>query len=507
MSTTTSSQSNPFNFDNSYARLPDQFYGRVQPTPVEAPTLIRVNRALAETLGLDAGWLASPEGIAVLAGNHVPSGADPLAMAYSGHQFGHLSPQLGDGRAILLGEVFDQGGQRFDIQLKGSGRTPFSRSGDGRSALGPVIREYIMTEAMHALGVPTTRALAAVTTGETVMREGPQPGGVFTRVASSHIRVGTFQYFAVREDIAGVRALADHVIARHYPDCANADNPYGALLAAVVKAQAELIAQWLHIGFIHGVMNTDNMSIAGETIDYGPCAFMDAYDPATVYSSIDAQGRYAYGNQPNIGQWNLARLAEAMMPLFDTSVDTGASGDGDAALAVAQEALDGYIGQFERAYLGGLRAKIGLASEAPEDLELARDILRSMSKNKADFTNTFRALCDAAEDSNLDHLVSSGFETPGDFDEWAVRWRTRLEGDDQSAADRAIAMRKVNPAFIPRNHRVEEAIEAGVNNNDFTVFEKLISVLAQPYDDQPENADFKSPPRPEEVVHQTFCGT
>jgi len=493
----------PFPFDNSYARLPDHFYGRVQPTPVEAPKLIKVNRALAEALGLDADWLASPEGIAVLAGNHVPSGAEPLAMAYSGHQFGHLSPQLGDGRAILLGEVLSKDGQRFDIQLKGSGRTPFSRSGDGRSALGPVIREYIMTEAMHALGVPTTRALAAVTTGEMVMREGPQPGGVFTRVASSHIRVGTFQYFAVRDDVAGVRALADHVIARHYPDCTAEDNPYSALLKAVVQTQAELIAKWLHIGFIHGVMNTDNMSIAGETIDYGPCAFMDAYDPATVYSSIDQQGRYAYGNQPNIGQWNLARLAEALLPLLGARAGDGA----DTAMEIAQEALDGYISRFEQAYLGGLRAKLGLTSEEPEDLALARDLLRSMTKNKADFTNSFRALCDAAANPEKDEQVRSEFENPGDFDDWADRWRARLEGEDVPPNDRANAMRKVNPAYIPRNHRVEEAIEAGVNDNDFLVFEKLIGVLEKPYDDQPENAAYKLPPRSDQVVHQTFCGT
>ena len=450
-----------FNFDNSYARLPEHFYGRVAPSPVEAPGLIKVNRALAEALGLDADYLASKEGLEILAGNRLPEGAEPLAMAYAGHQFGHLSPQLGDGRAILLGEVVGRDGQRRDIQLKGSGRTPWSRSGDGRSALGPVIREYIMTEAMHALGVPTTRALAAVTSGEMVMREGPIPGGVFTRVASSHIRVGTFVYFAAQEDIEGVRVLADHVIKRHYPECAGGDNPYLEMLKAVIGRQAELIAQWLHIGFIHGVMNTDNMSIAGETIDYGPCAFMDAYDPAMVYSSIDHQGRYAYGNQPNIGQWNLARLAEAMMPLF--------ADDGDAALELAQEALDGYISQFERAYITGLRAKLGLISEDAQDIVLAQDLLRSMHKNKADFTNSFRALCDASEDPLVGNtqvgatLVGEQFDNPGDYEEWAVRWRQRLEGENVSGADRASAMRKVNPAFIPRNHRVEEAIEAGVN--------------------------------------------
>lgn len=487
------------NFDNSYARLPESFYAELAPLPVEAPELIRVNDALAIELGLDPDYLRSPDGMQILAGNSVPDGARPLAMAYGGHQFGHWAGRLGDGRALLLGEVIDGNGHRRDIQLKGSGRTPFSRGGDGRSALGPVIREYIMTEAMHALGVPTTRALAAVSTGEMVLRETPLPGGVFTRVASSHIRVGTFQWFAAEKDFDSVRALADHVIERHYPTCKEADNPYRELLYKVVAVQAALIAKWLHVGFIHGVMNTDNMSIAGETIDYGPCAFMDAYDPATVYSSIDAQGRYAYGNQPNIGQWNLARFAETLLPLL--------ADNDNKAIEAAQEVLDRFAELFQEAYVAGLRKKIGLVTEADGDIDLAQDLLRSMSKNKADFTNTFRALCGAAEDATHDTQVRSQFENPEVFDAWAQRWRARLADENIAQDARAKAMRAVNPAYIPRNHRVEEAIEAAVNEKDFSVFEELIGVLARPYEDQPENVDYTAPPRPDEVVHQTFCGT
>ena len=383
-----------FPFDNSYARLPERFFARLPPTPVAAPRLIRLNDKLARHLGLDPLELSSPEGVAILAGNAVPNLGEPLAMAYAGHQFGTFVPQLGDGRAILLGEVVDVDGVRRDIQLKGSGPTPFSRNGDGRAALGPVLREYIISEAMAALGIPTTRSLAVVTTGETVRREMPLPGAVLTRVASSHIRVGTFQFFAARGDVDGIRHLADHVIARHYPEAADAGNSYRALLELVIARQAELVAKWLLVGFIHGVMNTDNMSIAGETIDYGPCAFMDVYDPATVYSSIDTFGRYAYGNQPRIAQWNLTRLAETLLPLL--------AEDQDRAIEIANAALGGFAGRFEAAFAAGLRRKLGLLQEQPDDILLAQDLLDRMARNGADFTLTFRRLCDAASNADAD---------------------------------------------------------------------------------------------------------
>ena len=382
------------------------FFARLAPSPVRAPRLVRVNDALAEQLGLDPERLASPDGVAVLAGNRVPDGAEPLAMAYAGHQFGQWVPQLGDGRAILLGEVIDRDGTRRDIQLKGSGHTPFSRAGDGRAALGPVLREYIVGEAMAALGIPTTRALAAVTTGEQVAREKLLPGAVLVRVAQSHVRVGTFQFFAAREDEEALRLLADYVIERHYPDAARSDNPYRALYDAVIARQADLVARWLLIGFIHGVMNTDNMSIAGETIDYGPCAFMDAYHPDTVYSSIDHAGRYAYANQPYIAQWNLAVLAQSLLPLLAESED--------AAVAEAQDAINQYPKLFESAHLAGLRAKLGLTQEQDGDKELAKDLLACMAQNKADFTLTFRRLCDlAAPGAAATETVSRTVRRPG----------------------------------------------------------------------------------------------
>src|SRR5471032_2468762 len=367
-----------FPFDNTYAALPDGFFARVAPTPVTSPKLIKLNRPLALHLGLDPNWLAGPEGVEILAGKRIPDGADPIAMAYAGHQFGHFVPQLGDGRAILLGEVLDADGVRRDIQLKGSGPTPFSRRGDGRAALGPVLREYIVSEAMATLGIPTTRSLAAVVTGENVMRETLLPGAVLTRVASSHIRVGTFQYFAARSDTEGVRRLADHVIARHYPQAANANRPYYALLEGVIARQAQLVARWLLVGFIHGVMNTDNTSISGETIDYGPCAFMDQYDPATVFSSIDEQGRYAYANQPRIALWNLTRLAECLLPLF--------SDEQDKAITEAQSALAEFAEKFDTAYQAGLRRKIGLFDTRDGNEALVQDLLDAMAQTKADFT-------------------------------------------------------------------------------------------------------------------------
>src|SRR5713226_4844827 len=488
-----------FPFENTYARLPDRFYARVVPTPVKAPRLIRLNTELALDLGLDPGWLAGPQGLEVLAGRLVPDSAEPIAMAYAGHQFGHFVPQLGDGRAILLGEIVDRQGVRRDVQLKGSGPTPFSRRGDGRAALGPVLREYIVSEAMTALGIPSTRSLAAVVTGENVMRETPLPGAVLTRVASSHIRVGTFQYFAARGDTEGVRRLADHVIARHYPQAANADRPYHALLEAVIARQADLVARWLLVGFIHGVMNTDNSSISGETIDYGPCAFMDQYDPATVFSSIDEQGRYAYANQPRIALWNLTRLAECLLPLF--------SDDQEKAIAEAQLALGGFAEAFTAAYQAGLRNKLGLFTARDDDPALAQDLLDAMAKNHADFTLTFRRLSDAALDPGGDAEVRQLFADSGAYDEWAARWRQRISDEPQDPVARQAAMRTVNPAFIPRNHLIEAVIDAAVNRDDFAPFEELLVVLSKPYQDQPTLAGYAQPPEPHQRVLQTFCGT
>ena len=481
-----------FAFDNSYARLPARFHARLDPTPVAGPRLIKVNHALAREMGLDPAALESEAGVAVLAGNAVPEGAAPLAAAYAGHQFGHFVPALGDGRAILLGEVVGPDGRRRDIQLKGSGPTPFSRRGDGRAALGPVLREYLVSEAMHALGIPTTRALAAVTTGEEVFRETALPGAIVARVASSHIRVGTFQYFAARGDIEGIRILADHAIARHYPEAAAEDNPYRAFLEGVVARQASLVAQWLLVGFIHGVMNTDNMSVAGETIDYGPCAFMDAYDPGAVFSSIDHGARYAYGNQPRIAQWNLTRLAETLLPLL--------APEEEPALEVAKQALTAFGPAFQQAYLGGLARKIGLASVQEGDAELSQDFLTLMAEAGADFTLAFRALGD-------DEALRTLFADPAPLDAWLARWRVRLQADPQSPAERRAMMQAANPAFIPRNHQVEAVIAAAVERQDFAPFEDLLAVLAKPYQDQPGAERFQLPPKAEERVLATFCGT
>ena len=488
-----------FTFDNSYARLPDRFFERHRPSPVAAPRLVRLNEKLAWRLGLDPAKLSTPEGVEFLAGNQVPEGGEPLAMAYAGHQFGTFVPQLGDGRAVLLGEVIDRDGVRRDIQLKGAGRTPFSRQGDGRAVLGPVLREYIVSEAMAALGIPTTRALAAVTTGETVWRDAPLPGAILTRVASSHIRVGTFQFFAARRDVDAIRQLADYVIARHYPEAVDAANRYRALLDLVISRQAELVAKWLLVGFIHGVMNTDNTSIAGETIDYGPCAFMDTYHPATVYSSIDTGGRYSYGNQPRIAQWNLGRLAETILPLL--------AEDEDTAVKEAQDAIDAFTTRFETAYAAGLSRKLGLRRPRPDDLSLGQDLLERMARSDADFTLTFRRLCDAAAGPHGDAAVRALFSTPSAFDDWALRWRHRLAEERDQGNERSEVMRAANPLFIPRNHLVEEAISAAVNNDDFSVFDSLLTVLSTPYEEQPNFGRFADPPQPDQVVRQTFCGT
>ena len=488
-----------FPFQNTYAALPANFFARVAPTPVAAPRLIKLNRPLALQLGLDPDLLSSPEGAEILAGKTVPAGADPIAMAYAGHQFGHFVPQLGDGRAILLGEVIDKDGIRRDIQLKGSGPTPFSRRGDGRAALGPVLREYIVSEAMFALGIPTTRSLAAVMSGESVMRETALPGAVLTRVAASHVRVGTFQYFAARGDTEGVRRLAEHVIARHYPQAASAERPHQALLEGVVERQAELVARWLLVGFIHGVMNTDNTSISGETIDYGPCAFMDHYDPAQVFSSIDEMGRYAYANQPRIALWNLTRLAECLLPLL--------SDDQEKAISEAQGILGAFPEKFSAAYQAGLRNKIGLFTVRDGDEALVQDLLDAMAKNQADFTLTFRRLSEAALDPAGDAKVRALFAEPAAFDEWAARWRQRAGQEPQTPAERQAAMRAVNPAFIPRNHRVEAVIQAATVNDDYAPFEELLVVLSKPYQDPPQFAAYTEPPQPDQRVLQTFCGT
>ena len=484
---------------SSYADLPERFYARINPTPVAAPRLLRFNRALSAELGLDTDGLDESDLAGLFSGNVLQQGLQPIAMAYAGHQFGHFVPQLGDGRALLLGEAIDRAGLRRDIQLKGSGRTPYSRGGDGRAALGPVLREYIVSEAMHALGIPTTRALAAVATGEPVFREEALPGAIFTRVAASLVRVGTFQYFAARDDVDAVRQLADYVIARHYPQAKADGQPYLALLRSVTDAQAALIASWMNVGFIHGVMNTDNMAVSGETIDFGPCAFMDSYDSAAVFSSIDRQGRYAYGNQPHAGVWNLARFAETLLPIIDD--------DADRAVQLASDVISTFAVRFADASQAGLRRKLGLAAKEDGDSALADELLDAMQRNRADFTLTFRRLCDAAESGEGDAQVRALFANPREYDEWAGRWRLRLEREAAEPAARAQAMRQVNPAVIPRNHRIEQVIKAAVENQDFGPFAELSTVLSQPYRPIEGFDSYAAPPQPGERVLQTFCGT
>ena len=494
-----------FAFENTFARLPDRFFARVNPTPVAAPRLIRINAPLAQYLRLDPAALATPEGVAVLAGNRVAAGSEPLAIAYAGHQFGHFVPQLGDGRANLLGEVVATDGQRFDLQLKGSGPTPFSRRGDGRAALGPVLREYLVSESMAALGVPSTRALAAVLTGDHVLRETVLPGAIITRVAASHLRVGTFEFFAARHDTDALRTLADFAIARHDPAAAHAAQPFRALLDGVITRQAHLIAHWMLLGFIHGVMNTDNTSISGETIDFGPCAFMEAYDPDQVFSSIDHQGRYAFSNQPAIALWNLTRLAETLLPLLKAEDESD-----EVAVASARQALSTFQPQYEAARLAGLRRKLGLVTAQPSDLALADDLLDRMAANRADFTLTFRRLSDAAATPDADiAAVRSLFSDPTAFDAWATQWRQRLSGEHISPETRAASMRLANPAFIPRNHLVAEAIDAAVAREDFEPFETLLDVTSRPFDAdaRPEFDRYLTPARPEQCVTATFCGT
>ncbi len=499
----------PFGFDNSYARdLPGLFVAW-QPAKVPAPRLLHFNAALAGELGLDAAALRE-QAAALFSGNQLPDGAEPIAQAYAGHQFGGFSPQLGDGRALLLGEVVDRVGQRRDIALKGSGRTPFSRGGDGKAAVGPMLREVLIGEAMHALGIPTTRALAVTATGETVYRELTLPGAVLTRVAASHLRVGTFQYVLNKGDLDSLRRLADYTIARHDPALAETPERYLGLLRAVAQRQAALIAQWMNVGFIHGVMNTDNMTISGETIDYGPCAFMEAYDPQTVFSSIDHGGRYAYGNQPHIARWNLARLAETLLPLMATSDDEAAV---QQAVAQATQVIDEFPAFYGSALLRGQREKLGLlaatASDDTGDRALADDWLSLLHTQAIDFTLGWRRLADAAE--GRDAPLRDLFRDRAALDAWLVRWRERCRHDDAAGgpgdATRAVRMRRASPWIIPRNHRVEEAL-AAATDGDLAPFERLLDAVQRPFDEQPALASYAEPAPAEATAgYQTFCGT
>ena len=489
----------PIPFDNSYARLPEGFYARIAPERVPAPARIRMNEPLAERLGIDLAWLRSEAAVRAFAGNEIPDGAAPIATVYAGHQFGGWNPRLGDGRAILLGEVVGTDGVRYDVQLKGSGRTPYSRGGDGKAPLGPVLREYVVSEAMAALGIPTSRSLAAVTTGETVFREtGPLPGAVLARVAQSHLRVGTVQFFAAQDDPEALRTLLDHVVARHYPEARDAENPYRVVLDGVVTRQATLIARWLSIGFIHGVMNTDNMLLSGETIDYGPCAFLDEYDPERVYSSIDHGGRYAFGNQPRIAHWNLAALAQAMLPLLGD--------DPDRAVASARAAIDAFADLFLAAHRHAMLAKLGIAAGGEEDAALVDGLLAAMAAERVDFTLAFRRLTELADPSRPPEIAAF-FELPPALEPWVRRWRERLAREDGTPAERRRRMAAVNPVFLPRNHLVEEVIAAAVERQDFGPFHYLVDLLARPCDWREDAARYALPPRPEQVVRETFCGT
>ncbi|WP_226584626.1 protein adenylyltransferase SelO [Halobacillus litoralis] len=472
--------------EQSYTQLPDLFYTRMEPTKVEAPKLVVFNKSLAENLGL-----ANEPDIKVLAGNEWPEGSLPIAQAYAGHQFGNFT-MLGDGRAVLLGEQVTPKGTRFDIQLKGSGPTPYSRAGDGRATLGPMLREYMISEAMHGLGIPTNRSLAVAATGEDVRRETDQPGAVLTRVSESHLRVGTFEYAVQWGTVEDLRLLADYAIQRHYPEALEDENKYLSFYRKVVERQAFLIANWQLVGFIHGVMNTDNMTISGQTIDYGPCAFMDVYDPKTVFSSIDHEGRYAYQNQPAIGQWNLARLAETLLPLIHH--------DQEQAVQIAQEVLSDYGKIYNRAWLNGMRAKLGMITEEDQDKALIEDLLEIMETNGTDYTNTFRALTlDQTE-----RLEMAGITT---FVNWHKQWKKRLERQPQSEAEAFSLMKRSNPSVIPRNHLVEEALEAAVERKDFRVMERLMEVLKDPYAYTQEQDLYTDLPDPTDRPYRTFCGT
>ena len=486
-----------FGFDNTFACELSDFAVPCSAERVPKPKLIKFNRALARELGLNTRSLETKLGAEIFAGNTLPNGAAPLAQAYAGHQFGNFSPQLGDGRALLLGEITDTQGNRHDIQLKGSGRTPFSRGGDGKAALGPVLREYLLSEAMYALGVPTTRALAAVSTGELVHREVPLPGAILTRTASSHLRIGTFQFFAARKKIGMVKKLADYTISRHYPAAKESANVYLEFFKLVSNAQASLVAHWMSIGFIHGVMNTDNTSISGETIDYGPCAFMDRYDPMTVFSSIDLQGRYAFANQPSILAWNLARFAETLIPITDT--------DDDKAIKLLTSAIHDassiYRGKWEML----MRSKLGLMSEMTDDTKLIHDLLNIMQKEKLDFTNTFRLLSQNLRKEKK--YLRKHFQNSAKFDLWEKRWRARIKKESNPIAACAEQMEKINPAYIPRNHKVEEVLTAAINNDNFELFENMLAILSTPFDEKKGNEDFAKPAPISSEPYKTFCGT
>lgn len=480
-----------WNLENTYSRLTQPFYVKQHATKVREPRIVLLNHSLAKSLGLDAERLAEESGKFIFSGNQLPEGAEPLAQAYAGHQFGHFTI-LGDGRALLLGEQVSPDGTRYDIQLKGSGRTAYSRRGDGRAALGPMLREYIISEAMHALGIPTTRSLAVVTTGEPVYRETALPGAILTRVASSHIRVGTFQYALMLNDTEALKSLADYTLNRHFPALLAADNPYLSLLEAVIGRQASLIAKWMHVGFIHGVMNTDNMAISGETIDYGPCAFMDNYDPMTVFSSIDQQGRYAFANQPYIANWNLARFAETLLPLLDPNMQS--------SVQIAEDALRTFSERYEQYWLAGMRSKLGLFDEEPEDINLINDLLTGMHIHGMDYTNTFRDLATGL-------FIHTPPAQEIDIKHWHDRWRRRLDRQAASATASKELMLSTNPAVIPRNHLVESALATAVEEGDLTVLENLLGVLSTPFKDIPDESIYRKPAPSSDKAYQTFCGT
>ncbi len=495
-------------FDASYAQLPSVFYERALPQKMPKPQLLHLNQALCEQLGLSSDWLESPAGLAMLSGNELPDSARPIAMAYAGHQFGGWSPRLGDGRAILLGDVLSPEGVRYDVQLKGSGRTPFSRGGDGKASLGSVVREYIVGEAMFALGVPSTRALAVVKTGESIARETPLPGAILTRVAQSHIRVGTFQYFQARQDTESIGALADYLIARNYPEAEVTGNRYAALFDAICMRQADLIAKWMLLGFIHGVMNTDNMQLAGETIDFGPCAFMDDYHPKCVFSSIDRNGRYAWDNQPSMGQWNLARLGEALLPIFSDSQEEAAS--------LAEGSLDRFNERFNESFFCGMRAKLGIGSgqglegESEETLESDREFIKksfgAMAEQEVDFTLLFRRLTQYANGEGTAQAIASLFADGAAGSKYVADWDAYMSSRAEGREQRGKVMKTVNPIYIPRNHRVEEAIVAA-RQGDMQPFKTLTALLATPYKEQEKFAEYEKAPTAAQKVHETFCGT
>jgi len=480
-----------WNLEHSYLQLPGTFYTRLNPTPVSAPKLVIFNGQLARSLGLDADHLHGEEGAAIFSGNHLPEGAQPLAQAYAGHQFGHFTI-LGDGRAHLLGEQITPRGERFDIQLKGSGQTPYSRRGDGRAVLGPMLREYIISEAMYALGIPTTRSLAVVITGEPVIRETTLPGAVLTRVASSHLRVGTFEFAARRRPTDELKSLADYTIQRHFSGLETSENPYLGLLQEVIKSQADLIARWQQVGFIHGVMNTDNMALSGETIDYGPCAFMDKYSLDTVFSSIDHQGRYAYGNQPNMGAWNLTRFAETLLPLLHP--------ESSQAVTLAQEALAEYSSLYQQSWLDGMVAKLGIFTRETTDESLVNELLKMMQQHSADYTNTFLAL-------TFEKTGNTPMSGTREYRKWLEKWQARRARQKQLMADSQKLMRDKNPAVIPRNHQVEAALAAAEKENDSSPLYRLLAVLEKPYAHTPEQAKYAAPPEPTSRPYQTYCGT